>query len=140
MRMSRLERAWLLAIFDAILPGPEDGGLPVGGGDVAVGRFLDDLEARAPLEPRLGLRVAVWVVTWAPLFWRLRLRPFGRLSRGDRVAFLEALATSHVYVLRELPVLLKTFACMGLFALPAAQRAIGVPARDDERPAWAGPP
>jgi hypothetical protein len=140
MRMSRLERRWLLTIFDAMVPGPADGGLAIGGGDDAVGRFLDDLERRAPLEPRLGLRVAVWVVTLGPIFWRLRLRPFGRLKRAERVEFLDAMAAHPVYVLRELPVLLKTFLCMGLFALPPAQRAMGMPAADAQTPTWAAEP
>ncbi len=140
MRMSGLERRWLLGIFEAIVPGPGHGGLAVGGGDVGVARFVDDLEARAPLEPRIGLRLAVWLVTLGPIFWRFRLRTFGRLERADQVAFLDAMAAHPVYVLREIPVLLKTLLCMGLFALPAAQRAMGVPASADDTPGWAAGP
>lgn len=140
MRMSRLERRWLLGIFEAMAPGPERGGLAIGGGDVGVARFLDDLEARAPLEPRVGLRLAVWLVTLGPIVWRFRLRTFGRLSRADQVAFLDAMAAHRVYVLREIPMLLKTIMCMGLFALPAAQRAMGMPTTDEQAPRWAAGP
>ncbi|MEZ4264904.1 MAG: hypothetical protein R3F39_00895 [Myxococcota bacterium] len=139
MRMTRLERRWLLRIFAAMVPGPASGGFAVAGDDVGVARFLDDLEARSPLEPLLGLRIAVWMVTLGPLVWRLKLRTFGRLAPDDQVAFLDALSASRVYVLRELPVLLKTFLCMGLFALPAAQRAIGLPVSDEAMPRWARP-
>lgn len=139
MRLARFERRWLLTIFDAIAPGPDDGGLPVSGGDGAVGRFVDDLMVRAPLEPRIGLRAALWLVTLGPLVWRLRLRPFGRLPRAERTAFLDALAASRVYTLREIPTLMKMMLCMGLFALPSAQRALGAAAEDADRPAWAGP-
>ena len=131
------ERRWFLTLCDAVLPSGAHDRIAIGAADVPLDRFVDDVFARAPFQMRLGIRAATWVLTWLPLFWRLELRPFGRLSRADQVALLDGLAGSRLYVVREIPNLIKIVACMGWAGTPEVQRQLGVPAPDAGPPAWA---
>jgi hypothetical protein len=136
MKLRRFEARWLLAIFATILPEAE--GIP-GAARAPLDRFVDDLCAAAPGRLVVGLRLALWFVVWlAPLFTLWWPRRFIGLGQDDRLRVLHALRSSRFYLIRELPVLLKSVACLGHCGLPDVQRAIGLPA-DAEPPAWARP-
>lgn len=131
------ERRWFLTLASTIAPSGAHPKVSVGVPDVPLGAFLDDVFRRAPLQMRLGIRAATWVLTWMPLLWRLKLRPFGRLRPEDRVALLSGLAASDSYVARELPNLIKIVACMGWAGDPRVQASLGVTDVDPVPPAWA---
>lgn len=135
MALRRFERRWLARILVTILPSGPDAELP-GLEGVPVEAFLDRVTSRAPAETVGALRAAAWLVTWAPLLWRLRMRPFARLGRDDREALLESMAGSRIYLLRQVPEMLKTLACLAWAGLPEVQRALGMPAPDPDPPAW----
>lgn len=125
-RMFAFERRWLLALFEAVLPGGAAERLPVGATGREVEVFADDLYGHMPAQAALGLRLATWVLTWfAPLAIG-KLGPIGRLAAADRARALTKLHHSPVYVARELPMLVKTFAVLGYGALPHVQQQIGV--------------
>ncbi|MBK6809110.1 MAG: hypothetical protein IPI43_00230 [Sandaracinaceae bacterium] len=135
--MFRFERRWLLRIFDAIYPGGTAEGLRLGAADVPIEGLLEDIAKRAPFDFVLGLRAGAWVVTlFGPLLTG-RFRRFAGLSVPERGEVLEALAHSRLYLLREIPMLLKMVASLGYLGVPQVQRELGVPSVDREPPEWA---
>ncbi len=137
MRLWRFERRWLVEVFQTILPSRADPQLSLGAADLPIDRFIDDLTMHAPRRLVLGLRLALWVVVFSPLVLSRRLRTFFGLGRADRVALLDRLRQSRWYLLRELPVLLKSVACLGYCGHPAVQAQIGIRPIDERPPSWA---
>ncbi|RME56996.1 MAG: hypothetical protein D6795_00265 [Deltaproteobacteria bacterium] len=138
MKFFSFERRWLLGIFETILPGETNDRLEIGARDLPMAAFLDDFLAHAPWRMRAGLRVALWVVQFSPLFLLGRLSPFTRLSLEEGERCLTRLGENRSYLLRELPLLLKMVACMGFCGHPEVQRRIGIPLSEgEEAPAWA---
>jgi len=134
MRLFHFERRWLRSLCEAMLPGGVRPGLP-GAGDVPLERFFDEFTRSAPLDAAIGVRAFTWVLTLAPLVWRLRT--FGSLRPSDQVRMLHALEGSRFYVVREVPGLIKLVACLAWASQPEVQRALGVPQPDDRPPPWA---
>lgn len=135
--MFRFERRWLLRIFDAIYPAGTEGGLRLGASDVPIEGLLEDMVKRAPFDFVLGLRAGAWVVTlFGPLLTG-RLRTFAGLTVAERADVLTSLAHSRLYLLREIPMLLKMVASLGYLGVPSVQRALGLPSVDAEPPEWA---
>jgi hypothetical protein len=130
------ERRWLLAVLAAILPSGSHARLHLGARDVPLARFVADLLARAPVSAVLALRASLWVATLAPLV-RGRLRTFGALPPAEQVETLRALERSRLHLLREVPVLLKTLACLGFCGLPEVQRQAGIEPVAAAPPRWA---
>jgi hypothetical protein len=79
-------------------------------------------------------------VLLAPPFVLGRFRTFLGLSPGERIELLTRLGASDRYVVRELPLLFKTIACLGLCGLPEVQTRIGISPTDALPPPWARPP
>lgn len=131
------ERRWLLMVFDAIVPKGEGDGILLGARDVPMGRFLDDLFRSAPAHFCLGLKACIWFVTFAPVFVIGKFRTFGGLAAADRLRLLEKLGESDVYVVREMPLLFKTVACLAFCGLPEVQTRVGIAPVDPSPPAWA---
>jgi hypothetical protein len=136
MGFARLERRWLVTVFDAILPDGAVAGLP-GASRAPLDRFLEDFGAAAPTRMLWGVRLALWFVMFlAPFVTLRRPRTFLGLEGEDRLRVLRELRTSRWYVVRELPVLLKSIACLGHCGLPDVQKRIGMEA-GGEPPSWA---
>ena len=134
--MTALEKRWLLRILDAILPAGADPRLP-GARELPLRGLIDDLDAAAPWTMRFALRAATWIVTWLGPALTGRPRTFGMLDVAERGRVLDELSRSRVYLIRELPLLLKMVGCLGYAALPRVQRAVGLTSVDAEPPAWA---
>lgn len=111
--------------------------MPIAGDDPRLEGFILDLEESAPGLVLLGLRGATWVVTLAGAPLTGRFASFRALDRAAKAEVLTALSQSRFFILRELPMLLKMFACMGYGGLPEAQRAVGGPGAHAPAPAWA---
>jgi hypothetical protein len=137
MRLTAMERRWLLLVFDTILPSGADARLQKGAVDYPMDRFVDALFARAPAQFCVGLRVCLWFLMACPLFLVARPRTFAGLPRGARVRVLERLGRSSVYVIREIPLLFKTAACLGYGGLPEVQAKVGITPVDGVPPDWA---
>lgn len=136
MKLLAFEMRWLLAITVAILPSGAHERLADGADRVPMRDFYDDLLVRAPLRPMLGLRAAVWLIALSPPFMMRRARTFGGLAAAERAGLLAALAGSDIYLVRELPLLVKTMALMGYGAMPRVQRAAGVEYEPPAPPVW----
>jgi hypothetical protein len=137
LRMLRFERRWLVRVFEVLLPGGADPRIPVGAADVPMGRFVDDLLAASSLEFVAGLRICLWMLMLAPLVVLRRLRTFLGVGPSEQAIVLERLRSSDVYLFREVPMLLKTIACLGFCGLPEVQGAIGLFPIDRTPPSWA---
>jgi hypothetical protein len=83
--------------------------------------FWSELERCAPPLLRLGLRVAVWALTWAPLLLLGRARTFGGLRRTDQDRLIDRATRSRWALLRQLALTLKVVACLAYFRDPAAR-------------------
>ncbi len=140
LRLFRFERRWLCRVFESVLPAGADPGLPLGARDVPMGRFLDDLLARAPLLTVIGLRGALWLVMLAPLALLRRPRTFLGLDPATRAALLDRLRHSDRYMVRESVTLLKIIACLGFGGLAPVQQHLGIHPTDDTPPDWARGP
>jgi hypothetical protein len=136
MTLLGFERRWLLVIFDTVAP---KGAVQGSAGVVhaPMGAFIDDLIANAPAHFLLGIRACLWVVMLAPLFVLRQPRTFLGLTMSDRLELLERLGRSSIYVVREMPLLFKTIACLGLCGLPDVQSGVGIHPTDTTPPAWA---
>jgi hypothetical protein len=138
LRLFRFERRWAVAIFETVLPSGE-AELPVGAAQAPLGRFLDDFLARAPLTAVLGLRASLWLLMLAPLFVLGRARTFLGLSSPERVALLDRLRRSELYLVRESALLFKIVGCLGLCGLAPLQQRLGIFPVDPTLPPWASP-
>jgi hypothetical protein len=134
MTLLAFERRWLLGVLDAILPAHAHPRLTLGARDFPLARFADDLLRRAPLLAALGVRASLWVLWLSPL---ARGRAgFGALSPEEQVAWLRTLEGSRIHLLREVPVLLKTLACLGYCGVPEVQRQVGIDPVASAPPRW----
>ena len=119
---SRVERRWRDALLGAMIPpGPGHPGIA---GAPDAGHYLADLDTRGPPLLRLGLRAAVWVLTWLGPLLVGALRPFHRLPADARDRCLQAAATSRWYLLRQLVLTLKTVACLAYLRDPHVRDAL----------------
>lgn len=137
MALSGFERRWLLLVFDTVVPSGADERMSIGARDVPMGDFIDDLWRRTPLQFRLGLRACLWFVMLCPLLLMGRVATFAGLTASERTRLLTLLGASHVYLVREMPLLFKTVACLGLCGLPDVQRKVGITLVDATPPEWA---
>jgi len=138
MKFFSFERRWLRAVLDSILPSCAHPTLDLAARAVPLDRFVDDLLLRAPTLAVLGVRASLWVITLSPLA-RGRLRLFRSLAPYEQIALLEALARSRIHLLREVPVLLKTLACLGYCGVPEVQRRVGIELVASTPPRWMAP-
>jgi ABC-type amino acid transport system permease subunit len=139
MRITRSEQRWASCIFDTIFPSGAVGALPVGTSGVPMRRFLDSLAAHAPVDAVLGLRAATFIIFWFGALFIGRVGAFARLDVAQRVAVLERMAHHPIYLVRELPMLMKTIGAMGYGGVPLIQQQVGVTRVDASPPAWADP-
>ena len=131
------ERRWLAAIFASVLPGSDDPRFPAGAGALGAEQYIDALLRTAPRGFTNGLRACTWLLQHCPPFALGRLVRFTALAPDARADLLERLTRSDAYLIRELPMLFKTAACLGLFGLPEVQRRIGIHPVDGGDPDWA---
>ena len=80
------------------------------------------MEGEAPGLVRLGLRVAVWALTFAPLLLLGSLRLFPGLAPDRQDLLLQRAAGSRFYLLRQLVTTIKALACLAYFRDPRVRR------------------
>jgi hypothetical protein len=137
MTLSSFEKRWLLVVFETVVPSGASERMPIGARDAPMDRFIDDLLAHAPLHFCLGLRACLWILALSPVFVLGRFGTFASLDDGERLALLRRFAASPNYVLREMPLLFKTVACLGFCGLPDVQSRLGIRPVDATAPEWA---
>jgi len=131
------ERRCLLAIFETVLPSGAAERMPFGAADVPMGRFLEDFFRHAPAQVRFGLRACTWLVALSAPFVLGRFRTFLGLAPGERLELLARFGRSSSYLVREVPLLFKTVACLAYCGLPDVQSRLGISPVDATPPSWA---
>ena len=111
---SQTERRWRDTLLGAMIPGAPERSLPALG-DFDTRAFWRQFGRVAPPLVRLGIRVAVWVITLAPLFVIGKLSLFRKLKAPDRERVLRRLGDSRFYLLRQLVLAVKALACFAYF-------------------------
>jgi hypothetical protein len=127
MTLTSFERGWAAAAMEAIFPGRSDLGLS----DIRamnVDGFLRELMAHLPLRAAVGVRLAVWLVAFAPLFVLTRFATIAGLPRQDRERTLGTLIASPSYVVRSLVLILKAMGAL-LYAADGGVRTRMTPPR-----------
>lgn len=120
---TRLECTWRDALMAAIIPRHEEAELP-GLGEIDLTPFWEIVDREAPNLLRLGLRVAVWSLTFAPILLIGTPRLFVKLERSRQDAMLNKAGASRSYLLRQLVTTLKTFACLAYLRDPMVRRLV----------------
>lgn len=125
MKLFGFELAWATAAFDAVFP--ERTALPHGIARMQPARFLADLIAASPLEQSIGLRLTLWLVALAPLWFLRRPKTIADIQPDERQRVLERLLASHVYAVRQLVVAFKAVGAMLYAQSPEARAAMTTP-------------
>lgn len=136
VRLLSFERAWLLSVFETILPSDVEGGLELGARDLPLSGFVDELVRYAPRDVIWGIRLFLLVLLVAPLFVLGRWRTFHGLEPEARLECLERLRQSSVYAIREIPLFFKLLACLGHSGHPSVHAELGLEPRDESPPSW----
>lgn len=111
MTLTRFERRWAVAAMQAIFPGSSDLGLS----DIRtmdVDGFLCELMSLLPARAAFGVRLAVWLVAFAPLWVLNRFATIVQLTAGDRERVLIGLLSSPSYPVRSLALVLKALGAL----------------------------
>lgn len=138
MKLLTFERRWLLSVFDAIMPAHASPTLPLGAKDLPLDRFVDDLTRISPMQFRLGLRATIWLIALSPWFVLRRATTVSGLSQAERVVLLDRLAVNDIYLVRELPMMLKMLVGLGYCGLPQIQETFEASPRDHWAAEWVG--
>jgi hypothetical protein len=105
--LTRTELRWARATLETIFPANACAALPEGIAELDIEGHLQATQRRAPAEARLGIRAAIWIVAFAPLFVLGRLRTIASLSIGDRERVVRAVLASRIYFVRQLAMFFK---------------------------------
>ena len=108
---ARFEQVWGQTVLSAMIPSAGAAGLDV----VSLQWFWDDFDKSAPTLFKLGLRAAVWFVTFAALLSTGTL--FHRASETQRDQVLQRLSQG-AYLSRQLIVTIKVVATLAYFGDP----------------------
>jgi hypothetical protein len=112
MKLARFEKRWAHVAFGVIFPGDEETGLVGIGSLEETSAFVEEICLRVPFQSALGLRVAIWIATFAPLFVIGRFALLASLAVADRERVISRLVASESYVLRSLVLIIKTIGAM----------------------------
>jgi hypothetical protein len=91
-----------------------------------VATFLDAYLRRVPFQAALGLRVAIWAITWLPVLFVGIPLPADLLSHATRMRYVQRWASARVYFVREAFYLVKAISLMGWGAHPDVRARLGV--------------
>lgn len=115
-QLSTFERRWAIAAFEAIFPGYDE---TTSITKMDADRYVDDVCGSVPFKAFIGFRLAIWVVTFAPLFVIGRLALLKSLGLSDRTKVLSTLIASNNYAIRQLVMMFKAIGAMLFAAHPA---------------------
>ncbi len=109
--LTGVERRWASAVFDTLFPGIADEGL-VSITELDLFGFLDQLRETVPARVAWAVRFAIVFVALSPLFVLWRLRTLASLDQVVRERVVTELATSRVYGIRQLVLILKSMGAL----------------------------
>jgi hypothetical protein len=113
--LTAFERRWAVDLLSAFAPEGGRGLSPLPG-EVDYLAMFDRMSRGATRLAALGLRAALWIVAFAPLWQRGKLQTLSASSMQARAGVLATLLVHRNFIVRELTLLLKLCASMALFA------------------------
>ena len=122
--MRSFERRWVRIILGSFAAEGSPELAPRAGEADYLGTFLG-LRASARPVARVGLRLALWLVALAPIWYQRRGCTFAALSGDERQALLATLLEHRVLAVREAAFMMKVAACLALFASDALRARSG---------------
>lgn len=111
--MTRWELSWACEVLNAFLVEGSPG-LNVAPGEVDYIGTFSRMRRGSTALAAIGLRLALWMVVLAPLWFLGRVGTFSALALRDRTELLARLLSHRSFVVRELTLLLKLTAAMAL--------------------------
>jgi hypothetical protein len=111
MQLSRFEQHQATVVGRSILPTGALGGLT---DQRDVGAEVARQFALQPWWSAIGVRAALWVIWFAPIWRQGRLKLFSSLNAEDQSKCVELLSRSNFFWLREMILLVKLAVCMAL--------------------------
>ncbi len=124
-RLNRKEQAVVAACADTLFP--PGGPIPLSGTEAGAVRYFDNYLGGVSATQRRLIRLLLHAVEHSPwLFGPARRVRFTRLSAAERVAVLEAMGQSPIYLRRVMFVSLRVILTMGYLANEEVARTIGV--------------
>jgi len=112
-----MERRWRDTLLDAMIPSIPASRLP-GISSLDLSSFWKEYIERAPFLLRVGFRLAVWIMTFLPIFSFNFSKPFYALTPDQRDAFLVRSSKSNLYLVRQLATTIKLIASLAYFHDP----------------------
>lgn len=124
--MTAKEQAIVAACADALFP--RGGPIPLSGTEAGLVLYMDNNLRQLPASTRALVRLLFVFIEHGP--WIFGPRPrFTRQSQEQRIATLEAMAVSRIYVARIAFLSMRTLLSMGYLANPSVAEQIGMVAR-----------
>jgi hypothetical protein len=122
--MTSFEERWADLTLRAFLD-PSSGGLNASPSEVDYVECLRHMRASSTPAAALGLRVAVWLVAWAPFWLWGRVSTIAALDESQRTRLLRELVMHQSFVVRELMMLLKLTASIALLGVASVRARSG---------------
>lgn len=133
MKLSRLERRLGQAILEAFAPPTTREGLVPRAGEVDYLAALELMGSASTPRARIGMRAALWIVAFAPIFMLVSFRTMAGLSIERRAALLDRMLASHVFLVRELALIMKIAASFAMMATRSVRARCGYDRTPGER-------
>ncbi|HEX4351975.1 MAG TPA: hypothetical protein VHZ95_03655 [Polyangiales bacterium] len=132
--MTRFEQLWTSDVLTAFTQEEVQGLIPLPG-EVDYLKAFRKMRNGSTALCALGLRIAIWMVAFAPLWLLGRFVTFSELARAERTQLLSRLLAHKNFAVRELTLLLKLTAAMAIFGTASIRARSGhdaaSPARAD---------
>src|SRR4051794_21253605 len=126
--MTRWELSWAVEVLAAFAPSSAEAKgreLAPRDGEVDYLRTWRRMVHGSTPLAALGLRVGLWMVTFAPVWLMGRLTTFSELARAERTEVLSRLLRHTSLFVRELSLLLKFSAAVALLGTPSVRARSG---------------
>ncbi len=124
--LTKIESRWARGAFGAIFPANRVTGIGIC--DLDVETFLMEVRSATSFKSALGVRAAIWIAAFAPLFVLGKFRTIAGLDQASREVVVATLMASPIYFVRQLTMLLKAVGAI-LYAGAPAVRKIMIPPR-----------
>jgi|LNFM01.1.fsa_nt_gb hypothetical protein len=135
--LTDIEKRIARGTYDAMYPGDPDGRVKTGIADGDIEGFLDELGESWEWLAFTALRGGLWLIALSAIVFARTLRPFWTLERDKRLAVLDRLYKSDVYVVRQVITMQKATAGFLYGAMIRSEIAPGrAPAVDEALVEW----
>ena len=130
--MTRFEQHWAADVLMAFTA-PGAPGLQPRADEVDYLKTFRRMRRGSTALAAFGMRLAVWIVAFAPVLLLGRLATFSRLGRREQSELLSRMLVHKHALIRELTMLLKMAAAMALLGTASVRARSGYDARESTR-------